>query len=181
MRYALLPTAPREKWAPDSMAAPLPFGVRIIRISTALEMQKVMEKEFDDADICIMAAAVGDYRPEHALTGKKQSDHERQWNLTLVPNPDIAAGLGARKKRQYLVCFALETDDDLQRPKEKMLKKKCDMMVGNRADVSLEHDQTAVTLLFPDRPAEQLPLQDKRRIAGQIIDRIAAQGGAAHE
>jgi phosphopantothenoylcysteine decarboxylase / phosphopantothenate---cysteine ligase len=162
-------------------AAPLPPGARVIRVTTAVEMQNAMEREFDDADVCIMAAAVSDYRPQQALTGKKKRDDGGMWDLTLIPNPDIAAGLGARKKRQILVCFSLEVSDDLERPREKMLKKKCDMMVVNRADASLEKDHTTVTLLYPDGRTERIPPQSKREIAGHIIERIAARSRVPHE
>ena len=160
--------------------APLPTGARIIGVRTALEMQQAMEKEFDAADVCIMAAAISDYRPKTLWAGKKQSDRNHEWDLALVPNPDIAEGLGAKKNHRILVCFSLETDDGVDRPQKKMLKKKCDMMVVNRADVALESDHTAVTLLYPDRPAETLTVQSKRGIAGQIIERIAVLCGASH-
>jgi phosphopantothenoylcysteine decarboxylase/phosphopantothenate--cysteine ligase len=163
-----------------AVAAP-PAGARVIRVLTAIEMQSAMEREFDAADICIMAAAVSDYRPERALAGKKKCDREGTWDLRLTPNPDIAAGLGARKKRQLLVCFSLEAEDDLARPREKMLKKNCDMMVVNRADASIDQDQTTVTLLFPDGREEKLPRREKREVAGRIIERIAAQSRSSHE
>jgi phosphopantothenoylcysteine decarboxylase / phosphopantothenate---cysteine ligase len=161
-------------------SAPLPAGARIIRVRTALEMQQALGKEFDAADICIMAAAVSDYRPKTIVAGKKQSDRNQEWDLTLVPNPDIAESLGAKKNHQILVCFSLETDDGVDRPQKKMLKKNCDMMVVNRADAALESDRTAVTLLYPDRPAQPLATQSKREIAGHIIQRIAELCGASH-
>jgi phosphopantothenoylcysteine decarboxylase/phosphopantothenate--cysteine ligase len=160
--------------------APLPMGARIIRVRTALEMQQALEKEFVAADICIMAAAISDYRPKTIVAGKKQCDRNLEWDVTLVANPDIAEGLGANKKHRILVCFSLETDDGVDRPQKKMIKKKCDIMVVNHADAALESDQTAVTLLYPDRPPQFIATQSKREIAGQIIARIAELCGAPH-
>ena len=159
---------------------PMPAGARVVRVSTALEMKDALEKEFGDADVCIMAAAISDYRPKNPMTHKKQCDRDRDWDLALVANPDIAESLGRRKNRQFLVCFSLETDDGLERPSRKMAKKNCDMMVVNRADSSLEKDQTTVTLLFPGKPPASLPTGSKRDVAARIIERIAQEGSSAH-
>jgi phosphopantothenoylcysteine decarboxylase / phosphopantothenate---cysteine ligase len=161
-------------------ATALPAGARIVRVFTAIEMRQALEKEFNDADICIMAAAISDFRPKDPLPGKKRCDRNAQWDLKLIPNPDIAEYLGSQKKRRFLVCFSLETDDDATRPQEKMLKKKCDMMVVNRADLSLERDETEVTLLFPDHPMVRLPMQSKKEAAGRIIERIAREIQTSH-
>jgi phosphopantothenoylcysteine decarboxylase / phosphopantothenate---cysteine ligase len=161
-------------------AAPLPAGARVVHVLTALEMKDALEKEFIDADVCIMAAAISDYRPKNPSSQKKQCDRDRDWDLTLVPNPDIAEGLGHKKNRQFLVGFSLETDDGLTRPILKMKKKNCDMMVVNRVDSSLERDQATVTLLFPDKPPMPLPLSGKRQIAAQIMEHIAQEGHIAH-
>ena len=118
-------------------SAPLPPAVKVIRVTTALEMLRFMEQEYADADICIMAAAVADYRPKECLADKKHRDQDVSWNIELVPNPDIAEHLGKKKKEQFLVGFSLETDDNDTRPMEKMKNKNCDMMVVNRVDTSL--------------------------------------------
>jgi phosphopantothenoylcysteine decarboxylase / phosphopantothenate---cysteine ligase len=159
---------------------PPPPGVRIVRVTSAIEMLEAMEKEFLDADICIMAAAVSDYRPKNMLKEKMQCDRNGEWNLSLIPNPDIAERLGNQKKDQFLVCFSLETGNDAGRPVSKMKKKNCDMMVVNRADLSLALDSATVTLLYPDNSSESLPMQSKREIARRIIERIAAKSGIHH-
>jgi phosphopantothenoylcysteine decarboxylase/phosphopantothenate--cysteine ligase len=156
-------------------ATPLPGEVRVINVSTAGEMLFAMEKEFAEADICIMAAAVSDFKTAQPFAGKMHRGAEAALNLELVANPDIAALLGERKKNQFLVCFSLETDDDETRVLEKMNRKRCDMMVVNRADVSLDSDATQLRIMYPGAPTERLLPQSKKEAATDIIERIAAR------
>lgn len=160
--------------------APLPPAVKVVRVSTALEMLRVMEREFTDADICIMAAAVTDFRPKESPSEKKHRDQNAPWNIELVPNPDIAEHLGAIKKDRFLVGFSLETDDSDTRPLEKMKMKNCDMMVANCVETSLDGDTSIARILFPDKPAEKCALQSKRELAMHILNRVAEQMGSMH-
>ena len=159
---------------------PPPPGVRLITVTTAAEMLAVLEKEFDETDVCIMAAAVADFRPARRIEGKKHRDHQASWDLTFVPNPDIAEHLGGRKTRQFLACFSLETGDDLASPLEKMKRKKCDLMIINTTDASLELDSTEVRIVLPDASVEHLPRQSKKSAAAHIIERIAQHLGVFH-
>ncbi|HEX7510255.1 MAG TPA: bifunctional phosphopantothenoylcysteine decarboxylase/phosphopantothenate--cysteine ligase CoaBC [Chitinivibrionales bacterium] len=161
-------------------AAALPQGVRVVKVCTALEMLNALEKEFDKVDICIMAAAVADFRPAQTITGKKHRDDSPTWNLELVANPDIAKHLGTLKKRQFLVGFSLETDDSDEKPLEKMNSKHCDLMVVNRVDSSLESDTTQIRLLYPQAPMIKLAPQTKHNAAVAIISAIAARMGTIH-
>jgi phosphopantothenoylcysteine decarboxylase/phosphopantothenate--cysteine ligase len=161
-------------------SAPLPAAVKVIRVRTALEMLDVMEREFESADLCIMAAAVADFRPKEPSNDKKRRDLDASWNIELVPNPDIAELLGKKKKEQLLVGFSLETDDDDTRPLEKMKKKNCDMMVVNRVDTALEGDSSIARILYPDKPADHCGHQSKREIAWFILERAAAKMGLSH-
>jgi phosphopantothenoylcysteine decarboxylase/phosphopantothenate--cysteine ligase len=159
---------------------PLPAGVRVIHVTTALEMLDAMEQEFTQTDICIMAAAVADFRPAGPFNGKLHREDGAR-TLELTPNPDIAKTLGERKKGQFLACFSLETDDDEARPIEKMNRKQCDMMVVNRADTALGSDSTRIRILYPNAPADRPLPQSKVEAAAYILERIAARMGLLHE
>jgi phosphopantothenoylcysteine decarboxylase/phosphopantothenate--cysteine ligase len=124
-----------------------------------------------------MAAAISDFRPHNVLIDKKHRGDASSWSLELVPNPDIAERLGKKKDKTFLVGFSLETDNDDARSLEKMIKKNCDMMIVNRADVALESDSSAARILFPDKPAENAALQGKNQLAALIIKRIATSMG----
>lgn len=161
-------------------SAPLPPAVRVIRVTTALEMLRIMEQEFAGTDICIMAAAVADFRPKECLSDKKHRDQNDSWNIELVSNPDIAEHLGNNKKDQFLVGFSLETDDNDTRPLDKMKKKNCDMMVVNHVGSSLEGDSSIARILYPDKPADHYALQSKKELATRIVERVAAHMGSQH-
>jgi len=152
---------------------PVPSGCRVVCVETALEMKAALDKEFDNCDICIMAAAVSDYRPKETIPGKKRRDDAGSWSLEFVPNPDIAAELGAKKKHQVLVGFSLEAGDDLERSRQKMVSKKCDLMVVNDAAVSLETDSTACRILFPDKKDGVIERSSKQEAASAIVRLIA--------
>jgi phosphopantothenoylcysteine decarboxylase/phosphopantothenate--cysteine ligase len=164
---------------PTSVA--LPFAVKVVRVKTALEMLAAMEGEFPQTDVCILAAAVSDFRPTNVHVDKIHRLENAPLNLELTANPDIAALLGAQKKGTFLVGFSLETGGDDARPLEKMKKKNCDMMIVNLADVALDSDKSAARILYADRPPENAGLQDKSLLAELIIKRIALSMGLTHD
>ena len=107
-------------------------GVKTIKVTSALQMQEAIDKEFDDSDIVILSAAVADARPK--LISEKKIDKSQLHTIELVTNPDIAAGLGSRKKGQILVGFAAQTSGDeegLGKAKEKLQQKNLDIIYFN--------------------------------------------------
>jgi phosphopantothenoylcysteine decarboxylase/phosphopantothenate--cysteine ligase len=161
---------------------PLPDGLRVIRVATALEMQAAMVREFKHADICIMAAAVSDFRPKYVSPQKIDTSKNDRLRLELVRNPDILMGLGTKKTGQFLVGFSLETEPGQRRAVQKMHRKKCDMMVLNRADASIGRDTMAATILYPGKkPADYIPSTTKQKAAEEILAHIARATGCIHE
>lgn len=122
----------------------LPDGVEIIRVRTVDEMEREMNHRFPDADICIMAAAVSDYRPSVSAQRKIHRDGKTSLSIELVPNNDILAGLGTKKKKQLLVGFALEDTVDVPRAVAKLERKKCDILILNSIGDALGTDQSEV-------------------------------------
>jgi len=156
---------------------PLPAGVEVVRVKTAVEMAAAMEERFASADVCVMAAAVSDYRPVNPSDTKIHRSEKGIITLELTPNPDILAALGAVKtSRQILVGFSLESGDDVDRAEAKMRKKGCDMMVFNKADTSIGGNDTVITLLFADGERESFPAMSKATAAGLIMERAASLG-----
>jgi phosphopantothenoylcysteine decarboxylase/phosphopantothenate--cysteine ligase len=155
-----------------------PEGTEVERIETAEQMRVAMLRRFDDCDVCVMAAAVADFRPERPAKDKLSREREEKLSLSLVANDDIAAGLGARKTKQFLVGFSLETDDNIERARAKMMRKRCDMMIFNRVDQALGGVSAAATILCPDAEPERLDQQHKRDAAAAIMLRIAQCTGS---
>jgi phosphopantothenoylcysteine decarboxylase/phosphopantothenate--cysteine ligase len=161
-----------------------PAGCRILNVNTTLEMKNALEAEFDNCDICIMAAAVSDFTPKEVVAGKKHRENSDTWNIECVANPDIAKALGAKKTQQFLVGFSLEADgaDESGRTIAKMRTKNCDMMVANTVEASLETKTTSLTIFTNSKDPETVSSVDKTDAAEKIISRIAqaAKSGDSH-
>ena len=124
---------------------------------------------FEAVEVCIMAAAVGDFRPKDKATGKiKKSAFGG--TLELEPTPDILAELGRRKKSQVLVGFAAETDDVESNARDKRKRKGLDFIVANDAS-AFDADTNQVAFIGCDGEIERLPNLPKREVAKTIIER----------
>ncbi|HBZ54233.1 MAG TPA: bifunctional phosphopantothenoylcysteine decarboxylase/phosphopantothenate--cysteine ligase CoaBC [Syntrophobacteraceae bacterium] len=152
-----------------------PRDIRVTRVVDAQEMKTAMETLASDVDAIIMAAAVGDYRPEKAAVHKIKKDEE-QLEVTLVKNPDILAHLGQTKTaRQVLIGFAAETDNLIANATEKLHKKNLDFIVANdltQRGAGFACDTNQVKILHRDGRSEDLPCLPKEEVAALILDRV---------
>jgi phosphopantothenoylcysteine decarboxylase/phosphopantothenate--cysteine ligase len=158
------------------VAAPGPGGVRMVRFGTALDLEAILDREFEACDVLFMVAAVADYRPA-ARREEKARKTGAALTLELVPNPDLLAGLAPRKGRRLTVGFAMETDGDVARALEKARRKQLDLICLNYpagGETPFGGDTNRVTLVRPDGSAEELPLACKREVADRIVDRVVA-------
>ena len=108
-----------------------PSGATVVSVITTDEMLRATREAFENADGLIGAAAPCDYMPTQVMT-EKMSKTGHEVMLRLVETADIVATLGAAKrKNQWVVGFALETEDRRFRAIVKMQRKCCDLMVSN--------------------------------------------------
>jgi phosphopantothenoylcysteine decarboxylase/phosphopantothenate--cysteine ligase len=152
-----------------------PAGVEVERIETTAQMEQAVAAALPTTDVLVMAAAPADFRPA-SPTRSKQPRSAGPLQLALEPTRDILqATLGARKPGSLMVGFALETGDAESRGRTKLERKQLDLVVVNDAlepGAGFEVDTNRVTLLdrFGDRVV--VPLQDKRAVAGAILDEV---------
>ena len=106
------------------------FGIELIRVTSAEEMYTAVHNHYDSIDIAIAAAAVADYRPENIAEQKikKQGDGLQ---IDLVRTKDILLSMGEKKSGQFLVGFALETENEEENAKSKLARKNLDAIVLN--------------------------------------------------
>lgn len=161
--------------------APLPQGAKVIAVRTAEEMSTALHDNFSTADICIMAAAVSDYRPVTVATDKIHRDTTGTLTIACTPNSDILASLGNSKKQQVLVGFALESSDNEARAREKMARKKCDLMVFNLVNTSLGTNDTAITIYSTSGTPCRSGSVTKTAAAKLILECAVAQMDRGHE
>ncbi|HLK75320.1 MAG TPA: bifunctional phosphopantothenoylcysteine decarboxylase/phosphopantothenate--cysteine ligase CoaBC [Streptosporangiaceae bacterium] len=118
-----------------NVALPDPAGANVIRVVSARQMHDAVLAAAANADVVVMAAAVADYRPQTRSDGKIKKDGQPPEPLRLVENPDILAGLAARRgpggTHPVLVGFAAETDTSEQAARAKLARKGCDLLVVN--------------------------------------------------
>lgn len=149
-------------------------GAHIMQVQTAEEMREACMKNFPQSDACVMAAAVADYRPE-VVAGGKIKKKEEKLNLSLVKNPDILAEMGKLKKKgQFLVGFALETDNGLEHAREKMSRKNCDVMLLNHPEKGVSgfgSETNRITLLQGNKQVEW-SLMKKQDVADKLVREV---------
>lgn len=181
MGYAMAAVAQRRGAEVDLVsgptALPAPWGVCRHLVRSALEMQTALESLFSQCDALIMSAAVSDYRPA-GLAEQKIKRGAAEILVKLTHNPDIVAGLGARRhQHQVLIGFAAETQDLLAHAAAKLQRKGLDLIVANDVsapDAGFAVDTNQVTLLDREGGVEVLPLLSKEEVADRILDRVAA-------
>ncbi len=159
---------------------PLPASphIEVHRVTTAEQMHRKAVELFPSADLAVLAAAVADYRPKTVETQKiKKSDGELV--LTLEKTPDIAASLGRVKRPdQFIVGFALETENELENAREKLNKKNFDFIVLNSLrdpGAGFHHDTNKITILAKDNSQKNFELKSKPEVARDIVDELAAR------
>lgn len=138
-------------------------------------MLAAAEANFDDCDIAILSAAVADYAPATRADSKIKREKTDEMTLHLVKNPDIAATLGAKKRHQTLVGFALETDHEEDNALRKMKNKNLDMIVLNSLRNPLagfNKDTNQVTIIKTDGTETEYPAKSKREVASDILDAV---------
>ena len=146
-------------------------AIERIDVKSAKEMCAVAMSKFETSDIAIMCAAVADYAPKGYSTSKIKRHGEM--TVELVPNPDIAATLGAvKKENQILAGFALESDDEESNATLKLQKKNLDFIVLNSlADkgACFGYDTNKITIISKNGEKESYPLKNKKEVAQDIV------------
>lgn len=154
-------------------ALPAPAGVQPLAVETAEEMLAALGEHFAASDLLVMSAAVADWRAAHPKGEKEAKSGERQ-TLELVRTPDILETLAARRTRQVMVGFAMETHAGVERAADKARRKGLALICLNyptREGTAFGGPDNQVTLVTPDGEAEALPRMPKRELADVILDR----------
>jgi phosphopantothenoylcysteine decarboxylase/phosphopantothenate--cysteine ligase len=157
-----------------------PAGTKVVRVTSARDMQAAVTAAAADADAVVMAAAVADYRPEARSGSKvKKAPGAGPEPVRLVENPDILRGLANSRPRpgQVLVGFAAETEDLLRNGQAKLAAKGCDLLVVNQVGGGLAFgtaDNEAI-VLAADGSQTPIPRGPKEVLADVVWDLVAAR------
>ena len=150
-------------------------NITIHKVETAKQMYSKVGTLFSDANISIFAAAVADYSPEVVAENKiKKSD--TSLSISLKKTTDILAEMGAKKKdNQFVVGFALETENEIDNAKSKLTRKNLDMIVLNSLNnkgAGFQHNTNKITIIDKANIITDFELKDKSDVAKDIINKI---------
>ena len=151
-------------------------NISLEKVNSGKEMYNAVFQYFDNTDIAIMSAAVADYAPKEVAQEKiKKNDDEM--TITLVKNPDILKTMGEKKKNQFLVGFALETQNEEENAKGKLVRKNLDMIVLNSLKdngAGFKNDTNKIKIITPSEQKD-FALKSKEDVAKDILDFVEEQ------
>jgi phosphopantothenoylcysteine decarboxylase/phosphopantothenate--cysteine ligase len=176
MGYAIAETALAEGHHVTLISGPVtlepPRDAQLISVLTSDEMFDAVHRQADRCDICVLCAAVADYKPAN-VSSTKIKKHGTKFSLELIRTRDILDSLGHRQNRQFLlVGFAAETDHVQENAAKKLRQKNCDIIVANDvsgANSGMESDVNEVTILFRNGEKEKISRAPKRIIARELV------------
>jgi len=145
------------------------------KIVSANEMHIAVDAKFSNSDIVIMAAAVADYRPVTRANNKIKKGDEGM-SLELEKTVDILKALGKTKSKQFLVGFALETNNEISNAQKKLTEKNLDMIVLNSLQdqgAGFGHDTNKITIFDKHNKMFNFELESKAQTANNILHAIA--------
>ncbi len=148
-------------------------NIEIHRITSAKEMYDQVFNYYDKADIAIASAAVADYTPK-VVAAEKIKKNEDEFSIQLVKNLDILKTMGEKKSHQFLVGFALETQNEEENAKGKLQKKNLDMIVLNSlrdVGAGFKNDTNKIKI-FTKTEEKSFDLKSKEAVAKDILDLV---------
>ncbi len=145
-----------------------------INVTSAQDMYDAVHKHYNKVDIAICSAAVADYKPA-TVSDKKIKKKDASLNIDLVKTKDILASLGEQKRHQFLVGFALETNNELGNAKSKLNRKNLDLIVLNSLQdkgAGFKKATNKVTLIDSADVVKEFELKSKTEVASDIFNEI---------
>lgn len=150
------------------------FLIKVINVVSAQEMYDACHLNFDDADVAIAAAAVADYKPKFVAVQKIKKAAD-EFSIELEKTKDILSSLGKIKKNQFLIGFALETENEIENAKLKIQKKNLDLIVLNSLQdkgAGFQYQTNKVTFIDKEFKIEPMDLKSKESVAVDILNKV---------
>ena len=148
--------------------------INLIRVVSAQQMYEACHEFYNDVDVAIAAAAVADYRPKN-VAEQKIKKSEASFTIELEKTKDILDSLGEIKRNQFLIGFALETENEIENAKLKIQKKNLDLIVLNSLQdegAGFGKPTNKVTFIDKDFTIESMDLKSKEDVAIDILNKI---------
>ena len=150
--------------------------IQVINVVSAQDMYDACHLYYADVDVAIAAAAVADYKPKNVADQKIKKAAD-DFTIELEKTKDILSSLGDLKKDQFLIGFALETENEVENAKLKIQKKNLDLIVLNSLrDSGAGFGKTTNKVTFIDKffNIEPMELKSKESVADDILNKVIA-------
>ena len=151
--------------------------INLIRVTSASQMYTEVHDYFGNVDIAVLSAAVADYRPKN-VADQKIKKKEATFSIELEKTKDILASLGAIKTKQFLVGFALETNNELEHAKGKLKAKNLNLIVLNSLNdkgAGFGGSTNKVTFITNEDQIIAQELKSKTQVAEDLMNQILKQ------
>jgi phosphopantothenoylcysteine decarboxylase/phosphopantothenate--cysteine ligase len=151
-----------------------PTQITLVPVVSAQEMYDACHQYYNAMDVAIAAAAVADYRPKN-IAQQKIKKEDATLSLNLEKTDDILASLGKQKTKQFLIGFALETENEIENAKLKIQKKNLDLIVLNSLNdkgAGFGLSTNKVTFIDRNFVVEPMELKSKEEVALDIVTKI---------
>jgi phosphopantothenoylcysteine decarboxylase/phosphopantothenate--cysteine ligase len=151
-------------------------NLKLIRVNSADEMYAEAMTHYSTTDIAIASAAVSDYKPKEVHNQKVKKTND-VFTIDMVKNPDILKAFGNEKKHQFLVGFALETQNEVENAKQKLVKKNLDFIVLNSLKdkgAGFKSATNKISIITKDK-IQRFEIKPKSEVAVDIFDAILEQ------
>ncbi len=151
-------------------------NIKRIDVVSAQQMYEACIRIFPETEIAILAAAVADFTPE-VVADSKIKKQDKVLEIKLKPTIDILAELGKQKKNQKLIGFALETDNELENAKKKLVSKNLDMIVLNSLKdegAGFGTPTNKITIINKNGEVKPFEIKSKKEVAQDILAAIFA-------
>ena len=150
--------------------------VKVVPVVSAQEMYEACHQYFTDVDVAIAAAAVADYKPKNVSLQKIKKE-VNEFSIELEKTKDILASMGEIKKNQFLIGFALETENEIENAKLKIKKKNLDLIVLNSLQdegAGFGKPTNKITFIDKNFRVEPMELKSKEAVADDILNKVVA-------
>jgi phosphopantothenoylcysteine decarboxylase/phosphopantothenate--cysteine ligase len=148
--------------------------IEVINVVSAHEMFDACHSRFNDVDVAIAAAAVADYKPK-VVAAQKIKKNTEEFSIELEKTKDILLSLGKIKQKQFLIGFALETENEIENAKLKIQKKNLDLIVLNSLQdkgAGFQQPTNKVTFIDKEFKIEPMDLKSKESVAVDILNKV---------
>ncbi|RXM41877.1 bifunctional phosphopantothenoylcysteine decarboxylase/phosphopantothenate--cysteine ligase CoaBC [Flavobacterium sp. YO64] len=151
-------------------------SIEVVNVTSAQDMYDACHLHFKNSDVVIAAAAVADYRPKEVALQKIKKDSS-EFSIELEKTKDILSSLGAVKEKQFLIGFALETENEIENAKLKIQKKNLDLIVLNSLQdegAGFKKETNKVTFIDKNFKIEPMELKSKEFVAIDILKKVVS-------